>query len=400
MAMKEVFQRKSPSFAYRTFDDFIRMLEGRERFERGIDSYPRDGSPELDLGERQVAELAGTDKDHILLCNSGMSAVTTAIEIASLTAGDTAVHGFQGYSQIYGYFQEDLQERGVKSCTVDSSSIESIQEIIEARHPKVIFFETITNGTEMTILDIEKFLNLQILKEVDPIIILDNTLPTDSILPLAGILQKHADLKIIGLESATKFYVSNQELGGILFAYNEEILRRLEKKRRRIGSILGLSGVKTVSREIPTSKEEFDRANRLVMSNTYRLAGACFGAQTENGKFFVSYPNLPNHPNSDYANLHFPNGSASVFFITVDPSLGNHLDLAKALCEHPVIGVKNGKTILAQSFGFSKTGIVFYRFDPYIRIAGGTESPERIEELGKWQRGVVYNFDHERRPEI
>lgn len=397
MRGKEIFQRPDPPFAHGTFASFFDMLQEREDPTKdGIRSYPRDGFFGLADLEAHAGELIGMDKKgHTLFFNSGMAAVDTILDVANLTAGDTIVHGFQGYSQIVGYCTEDLPERGIKSIPVDPSSTKDIQKAIETNRPKVVFFETVTNGTEMTVLDVEKFLDLPILKEVDPIIILDNTLPTNSILPLAEIMRRYPDLKIIGLESATKFYALNQELGGILFTYHEDILKKLAKKRRRIGSILGLSAAKTISRVIPPSKGEFDRVNRRIMRNTFELAKACFDVQRDDGRFTITYPNLPNNLNSNYANLHYPNGASPVFFIVIDPPY-NHLLLAENLCNHPVIGYKDGEIILAQSFGFSKTGIVFYPFLPYLRIAGGTESPGRVRELGEAFKEVLSKFQYER----
>ncbi|RJQ36566.1 hypothetical protein C4559_04850 [Candidatus Microgenomates bacterium] len=368
---------RSASFKYRTISEFSAALADKDAFGGKYELYPRDGSPALTRLEEHVAELVDAKEGGVLLFNSGMSAVVTAIELASPKEGEAVIHGDQEYSQVRGYINQDLKtERGVRSIEVDQGSLKEVDYRIKAFKPKLVLLETAANGTRMAFLDVKRFLALKSLREANPLIILDNTLPTNSNYPLASFMRENPGLRIIGVESGTKFYALNQELAGIAFTYNPEVFEQLQRKRRKIGSILGPSATEKIQSVIPPSKSEFDRANRLIAKNTYALAKVCLEAEKVNGKFNTGYPNLPNNPNKDVVNTYSPNGISPVLFIEsweVKPA-----EINRALWEDPVI---RENADLAQSFGLSRTSLSYNPDYRYVRVAGGMESPDQIAEL-------------------
>lgn len=218
--------------------------------------YFRGGSSHLTECEADIATLAGIEEGRLILTTSGMSAVTTALDIAALTADDVIVHGITQYGQIHDYISLDLQERRVLPVAVDAGDIDAIDKKLKSlatKKVKVIFLETVGNGPDMNVLDIKKFLSLPILKKLDPLIIFDNTLSTDSVIRLATLI-KNSPLRIIGLESATKFYLLNQDLGGILYSFNDSLLQQLMKRRKRLGTTPGPSLIKAFKALTPHSK--------------------------------------------------------------------------------------------------------------------------------------------------
>ena len=270
--MKNKELTRSPGFAALDVETFGKVLQAKENFEYGQhEMYFRDGFPALYELESHVAMLVGADKGRVLLTNTGMSALYTAIEAASPSKGDLVVHNFQGYSQTEWLVTEKLTDRGVNHVSVDTGSLSDIEDALKKYSPKIVLFETVVNGPLMSVLDVERFLSLPVLQELDPLVILDNTFPTGSNLPLAEMLQR-TDLKVIGVESATKSYALNQELGGVLFTYNEFCLQSLLKNRRGIGTILGPSAVETIRAVVPKTKEQFDCEHRLATQNTFLLA--------------------------------------------------------------------------------------------------------------------------------
>lgn len=345
--------------------------------------YFRNGSYSLAVEEQKIQKLV--EAENVLLTTSGMSSVITALEIANLTSGDIVIHGSSEYGQSFDYISVDLAEKNIKSIKTDTGNITNIGNTIKqtlVSNPKekikVIFFETVGNGPEIPVLDIEKFLSLKILQDIDPLIIFDNTFPTNSTVQLARIIKK-SNLKIIGLESATKFYLLNQDLGGILFTFNEDLFQKLLQKRKRIGATPGPSQISAYSQLLTINKNEFDENNRKTMRNTFRLARTCSQAASVGSKFSIKYPNLPNHPNFVYVQKNYSNGIAPVFFLTsLDPNL-NSEQLFYLLEKHHAFD----DIILSESFGFNTTtALQTERDGGYIRIAGGLEEDKQIAKIG------------------
>ena len=367
--------RRAPPFAFASFEAYDQALKQKNGYQYDKDQlYHRDGFPALWQLEQQIAGLVGADGDHVLLTTSGMSAVTSAIELSAPTRDDVVLHSSQGYSETIGYITEDLRERGIRPKAVDAGSINNIARALQIHRPKLTVLETGTNAPEMWLLEVERFLELQVLHEVDPWIVLDNTLPTNSHLPLAELI-RNSSLKILGVESATKSYALNQDLGGIVFTYHPIALEKIHKKRRRVGAAPGPSLVEKLKGVIPPDKEQFDRENRTIAYNTLQLAIACFQATGSGEKFVVSHPNLPGHPNYDYAQRRYPNGVTPVFFIQPSDITLSERMIAESF-EH------NGITencYIAQSFGFDKTGLLYQR--GYVRVAGGLENPSQVATL-------------------
>jgi cystathionine beta-lyase/cystathionine gamma-synthase len=347
--------------------------------------YYRGGSQLLAKLERRTSKLIGAPDSFVSLTTSGMSAFITALETANLTAGDHIVHGTIEYGQIAEYFATDLPRRDVVDVAVDFGYIRAVektlQQLVKAKKSiKVLFVETVGNGPLMPVLDLERLLSLPILKEINPLVIVDNSLPTDSVIHL-GNLMKDSPLRIIGLESATKFYLLNQDLGGILFTYKQDLYQQLLTKRKRIGSTPGPSLINVFDQLLPQSKKQFDKRNAVIMRNTKLLAEASFDAQKESNFVSIFYPNLLLHTNYEYTKQHFPKGIAPVFFISASPDAPFTTEELFYLLE------KKGAfadILITESFGFDQTAVMYAsRLGGYIRFAGGTESGQAIEQLKK-----------------
>ncbi|OGG52442.1 hypothetical protein A2851_05370 [Candidatus Kaiserbacteria bacterium RIFCSPHIGHO2_01_FULL_53_29] len=381
-------KRQTPLFAYRTAREFVPAYKRQDENKYRHDTfYFRGGSSRLADLENAVAKLTGVDKGHLALTTSGMSAFITALDTAALTRGDVVIHGTVEYGQIYNYLNIDLRERGVIPIEVnvgDSSALASVLKQTVARYSKerikVIFLETVGNGPDMPVLDIERFLSLPILRKIDPLILVDNTLPTSSIISLAPYL-KRSPLKVVALESATKFYLFNQDLGGILFTYRDDLLQKLLTKRKRSGATPGPSLIERFEQLLPRTKTQFDRRNTLTMQNTKFLAEACNETQGSDNVFTVGYPTLPQHDNRTYVQKKYRDGIAPVFFIsTLKNSFCTTEELFYALEEE---GAFKG-TFIAESFGFERTSVSYSpRCGGYIRVAGGLESVKGIGKIAK-----------------
>lgn len=337
--------------------------------------YPRDGYEKLLELEQRVSSLVGVSAENLLLYSSGMSAIVDALEVTNPTQGTTILYGEELYNQSHFYLQELLAKRGVKVVPVDSGSIEDIEQAASKYNPKVIFLETVANGPDMPVLDVEGLVESSVLARQKPLIILDNTLPTPTNLPPGSILSSHDN--ILALESGTKFYARNHELCGITYAREIELLDSL-KLRRRIGSGLSFSAAKVLEVTL-LPRDKFHSRNKRILSNSFTLAKACFSV--DNGQFFTVYPNLPNHPNFEYAYFNSPEGLAPLFFIQL-PLAGklDQFSLTEKLWQNSAV---KRYYQLGQSFGFDHTRIWPDPNYPAIRISAGTEGDEEIQELAE-----------------
>ena len=362
-----------PSFA--DVDEAKDALRKKDNF-IPADLYPRDGTVELSRLEAQYAEFVGLAEGSLLLYNSGMSAVVEAIESGYPTKDDVIAHGNQLYSQSTRYISEQLRKRGVKPVVFNAGSVDEIDLTIKRHRPKIVFLETVANAPDMSVLDLEGFLALESVNDVNPLIILDNTVPTPSVLPLEPVLGSH-DLRILVVESGTKSYALNRELLGLVYGNDEKVMGPIRERRRTTGTLLSNSAIEVIGEASFATKEEFDERNRRGVSNTLQLARAVFDGIQGSSRFLVSHPNLENHANFEYARSKFPDGCSLVFFVQCINDM-DQFQLTEALWDSEVI---RRHCELGQSFAFDRTRIWPDANFPTVRISGGVESPGDIEAL-------------------
>lgn len=379
-----------PSF--KDLDDVL-AAQAAKRNHEPRDLYPRDGSLGLFALEQQIAGYLSVRTDSLLLYNTGMSALVDALEVNNPTSGTKIIRGAQHYSQAGGYISQDLKARGVRSYSVDPGLIEDLDRVLTQHEPDTIFLETVTNGSEMAVLDIEQFLKLDSLARIDPVIILDHTLPTSSGKCLAEIIAC-SQRRVIGVESGTKFIGMNTEMSGIAYTNNDELLAKLKKRRQRTGSLLSSSAVETIQRVMPIDAYAYNKRNVGVLRNTSRLAQACYSAERSKGSFqagfIVTYPNLPSHPQFEYSRTTYPDGAAPVFFIQLTDFRENgHHELTRALWENNTI---RAMCELGQSFGFDKSRIWPDDNAPVVRISGGTYTEDESQRLENAFFGTLSSF--------
>ncbi len=364
-----------PSFI--DLEDVLAAQEAK-RNHQARDLYPRDGSLGLFSLEEEIATYLSVRRGSLLLYNTGMSAVVDALEVNNPTFGTKIVRGAQQYSQAGGYISQDLKQRGAKSYLVDAGSIEDLDHVLIKHEPDIVFLETVTNGSEMAVLDVEQFLKLDSLARINPVIILDHTLPTSSGKRLSEIIEA-SQRRVIGVESGTKFIGMNTEMSGIAYTNNDELLTRLKQRRQRTGSLLSSSAAETIQRVMPRNVDEYNKRNIRILRNTSRLAQACYSAESGQSGFIVTYPNLPSHPQFEYVKTAYPDGAAPVFFIQLTNFAENgHHELTRALWRNDTIRLM---CELGQSFGFDKSRIWPDDHAPVVRVSGGTYLPKEEIEL-------------------
>jgi|GEM_PF-2330063 len=206
-------------------------------------------------------------------------------------------------------------------------------------------------------------------------IILDNTIPTETIKDMGADIKK-TKAPVIIVDSGTKFMAKDKATMGIVYTNDKKIMEGLYNWRAVDGGYLPRPSVERIPN---VSKEEFDARNKNIMANGKKLAEAFASVVGRGDIASVSHPNLPGHPSYEYVSQHMPNGSVAVFYVEcAKPAAEVCRKLEK-------LGLA-GKIEYGGSFAFEKTR--FGVFDPSgkstsLRIAAGNESPADIEAICK-----------------
>lgn len=195
-------------------------------------------------------------------------------------------------------------------------------------------------------------------------LILDNTLATESNLPLG---EKIKDLKtsVQVVESGTKLFAHDKGTMGLVYSNDSQKILDLKLQRIKSGGYLPPA----VLEQLPElKKDEFDVRNKTITKNTLVLAECLALSKDRLGIKAVSHPNLPGHPNFKEAQENYPDGSSVIFYANCEDSFVTAEKIKAALEDDVEIGV---------SFGFEKMRIVPLP-DGILRIAGGNEDAEKM----------------------
>jgi cystathionine beta-lyase/cystathionine gamma-synthase len=387
--MSEVGEKGFVVPSFDSVSDLRAGLEAKRAFikdpDEAVDLYYRDGSRLLGKVEAQLADLAGVDAETLLAYNTGMSAVTDSIDTALHTA-DTdkpvLVCSLETYTQTKRYLENFIRGKRAQVYYFDSGNTDEVARVLEERQPDVIVAETISNYINVPVLDTEHFLGHVRQADKQPAIVLDNTLPLSTGLPLGEVLTP--DDKVIVVESGTKSYILNGDLLGVGYTQNEELFDLLRRVRRTRGSLPGPSHATMIDELLPESREEFDDINRRVFKKTGDIAIQLAAAAPEDTHFTIQHPAIPSHDNHELYTRAYPGGGAPVLYI-----FSPHLDqykVAELLWSNEEVRAE--ETRIGQSFGFDHTRIVADEDVGAVRIAGGAETDSAT--LGKALAEALY----------
>lgn len=430
--------------SYSTIEEWEEVLKKYKKGE-SVEIYQRGGYAELEEREKKTAELIGMKKDEVVLFNAGMAAIRESLELENLTKGDVVLYSPDLYNHSKDYIENELPKRGIKTIPIDSGNIEAVEKAIDEHRPKVIFMETVGNTPNMPVIDVDRlikkvektnkkyqeehsfsnqlekildrrgwgdlldkfekagrkmnkehsYMSLRgLVRKMGPVydrrkalldaksiidtawlakrekpitLILDNTIPTSTNLKLAKKLEK-TDVPILVVESGTKFFAHDKGTLGLVYSKDKEKILELKLRRAETGTYLP----STVEELLPEwTKKEFEVRNKRVLQNTKFLAETLAKLTGKIGIEAVSHPNLLSHPNYEYTSENLPDGASAMFYIKCKDSI----ETAKKLKE-----VLGKKVEIGGSFGFEKTRLLPL-FEGILRIAGGNEKSEEIEEI-------------------
>lgn len=249
--------------------------------------YSRLGHPNLDMVETRLAALDGAEAAAVF--NSGM-ATQTAIAMAHLRPGDSAVHSRPIYGGTDGLYNNLLPEFGVHSfditCGCDEANIRSALDAARAAGPlKLIVAETPANPTA-ALVDIALVVRIAAGIVPRPLVVVDNTL-------LGPLMQRPIELGAdLCMTSLTKYCGGHSDLlaGGV--SGRAELIQPLRLLRTTLGSHLDphtswlmLRSMETVHLRVERAMDnaravaEFLRGHPRISSVTY--LGFVTGRQRE-----------------------------------------------------------------------------------------------------------------------
>jgi cystathionine beta-lyase/cystathionine gamma-synthase len=367
------------SVAVPTFEDVAALQAGLE--EKGHYAsqtlYPRDGTDLLTRTEEHISMLARTEPENTLLYTSGMAAVVAAVEVALHHKGSenrVLACPAQLYSQTTEYLANYMSNRGIELVYFNAGSTTHVEQVLETKNPCVVIAETVGNEPTISVLDTEHMIDVAAATRSKPVVVLDNTLPLSTGLKLNEQLVE--DDKVIVVESGTKSYTMNAELAGILHSQNPELLCVARALRRTSGTMPGIGSVERIQTLLPETVASFDERNQALYANTGKLALWLQQAEQEGAEFQTIHPQLPSHPNHEFAINKFPNGVSPVLYVRCGWD-SDQFDFTEQLWRHPDV---RKHADLGQSFGFDRARILPDQHFPVVRIAGGVHT--NVDELG------------------
>src|SRR3990167_933930 len=285
-------------------------LDAKAKFEH-VDLYHRDGSVLLGDVEQRLASLAGVSPENILSYNSGMSAVTDAIDVALHAAESdelTLACPIESYTQTKRYIEHFIRWKRANVVYFDSGDADEVKRILQVRKPDVLVAETVANYTGIPVLDVENLIDVNRDSEGDTTIVLDHTLPLSTGYPLGEHLTK--DDKIIVVESGTKSYTFNKALLGVAYTKDLQLVDWLRRYRRTRGTLPGPEHLESIEKLLPLDRVVFDRRNRSLFRNTGEIAVRLSGLKPQDARFCINHPGIPNHDNHQLYRGQYPDGGS------------------------------------------------------------------------------------------
>jgi cystathionine gamma-synthase len=238
--------------------------------------YSRNSNPTLEVLERKIAALDGTEA--AVGFATGMAAISSTF-FALLSPGDRVVSIRDSYGGTNVLFEEFLPRFGidVRLCnTTDHGEIES--EV--GRGCKLLYLETPTNPT-LKIIDIERLSRSA--RRHGAIVVTDNTFATPmNQLPAA----LGSDLVVY---SATKFLAGHSDVLGGLVSGRADLVNKVHRFLEIAGATLHAEAAYSILRGMKTLALRMARHNASALAIAEYLAGHPKIAD-------VYYPGLAGHP--------------------------------------------------------------------------------------------------------
>ncbi|WP_075215900.1 cystathionine beta-lyase [Mongoliimonas terrestris] len=274
-----------------TFPDVATMLSGRQRY-----TYGRHGSPTTDALEEVLAALEGAEG--VVLCPSGLSAVTTAI-LAVAGAGDHILVVDSVYAPARRFCDGMAKRLGIETTYYDPALGAEIESLIRP-NTRAIYTET-PGSLTFELQDIDAL--AAVARRHNLLVVTDNTWATPLFYkPLAH----GAD---ISLMAGTKYVVGHSDVLIGTVAAGPRAWKRLKEVRTDLGLSVGPDDVNLSLRGLRTM------AVRLARHQESGIAVARW-LEDRPEVARVLHPALPSHPQHALYARDFTGASGLFSFVT------------------------------------------------------------------------------------
>ena len=269
-------------------------------YDGGGFAYNRTCNPNRAL----LAELiTGLEKaGDTLICNCGMSAISTAI-MAAVRAGDHIVSDRTLYGETIDVLEKVLGKFGVRVTFCDFSSLDEVRAAVR---PETRLFYTETESNPMMgVVDLRAVADFA--HSCGSILMVDNTFTTPYMIRP---LEQGADVVV---SSLTKFANGHGDALCGSISGTREFIREAYEVQQWIGSIADPMSSWLLLRSLRTLDMRMERH----MNNAMAVARA-LAAEKHVSK--VVYPGLPDHPQHELAGRIFDHGYGGMlsFFLPED----------------------------------------------------------------------------------
>lgn len=375
-----------------SFDHAVRSQAGRETgtIYATINDYKRDQNWDASRYERAFVKeyINNIIKFPIHACamSSGMAAFTTILSFLVLEDKATRpiLMGKSSWFENKAFIERAFGKRVI---SVNEHDTKKILEIIATEEPSVIFFDSLTNASDVAMPDLNTIIPyLEKNAGKETYLVIDNTCLSLFLQPLQYIFGKRSKVRLIVFESLNKYHQFGMDrvTGGLVWSYGGDTINIFDYRRH-----LGTNMPDILAASLPTPNKEVLSARLLRhQRNALFLAQALqTWIDTHPSSPFekVLFPGLPNHTAfKGIKTLPFT-GS---FFVIKFTKKYQTVTVYKRFIETVMRLAKRRKVniVAGSTFGLNQTRVYLTALYsnpsmPFIRVAVGTEHRIAIEAV-------------------
>ncbi|GBC93081.1 Cystathionine gamma-synthase [bacterium HR15] len=264
----------------------------------GIYHYSRVSNPTVELAERKIAALEGTER--ALLFASGMAAIASTL-LTFLKTGDHVICVENAYPPTRVLLGEWLPRFGVEASFIPGTEVAQFADV-QRPNTRLLYLESPTSLT-FQLQDLQAVASWA--RAHGMLTLCDNSWAT----PLFQ--NPHALGVDLVLHSASKYLGGHSDLVAGAVAGRTELIQQIARTRELLGSILEPFGAWLLIRGLRTLPVRMQRLQQNGLQVAQWLAKQPFVAQ-------LNHPGLPSHPQHALAQRQM-RGYGSLFSLRTQP---------------------------------------------------------------------------------
>lgn len=351
-----------------------------------INDYKRDQHLDgKELEKNYLKEYIDAPFKFSLKCyatNSGMAAFCTILNylIMEKHAQGKILMGENSYFENKDLLTKSFSDNLI---SVDENNISNLLSSIHNHQPDIIFFDSLSNTSSVTVPDLTQIINYLITNCKKPVcLVIDNTCLPVFFQPMKLVVGKRSKITLIQFESLNKYlqFGMDKTTAGIITAYGKDV-GKLYHYRDHLGT--NISDIGSLMIPYPNRKLLEKRLKRLQRNAS--ILASCLQEKL-NSKLKIRqiiYPDLDSHPGNQIAKDIGFFGS----YFTIEFHKKN-ISLYTKFINQVISEAKKMKIniVAGTSFGLNTTRIYLTSLrtdcgEPFVRVAVGTENRMQMEVI-------------------